>query len=257
MILLSRLIKAQYTYKNDNDKQPIAVQGLEVLLNEKYKHLNDPESDMHASYIIQTAKDEAEQLIQSALAEKTRLNQQIENERIVWEQEREQLYEQVRQEGYAEGLELGRQEALRQYQGNIEESQRIVDIAKKDYDETIQSAEDTILSLSIKLAEKIIAAKIAESPDNFLPLIKQGLNEVKEYENIKIQVHPSYYELLLSQKDELKLLVTNDTDISIYASAELNVDDCYIESAFGRIDVSIDTQLKQLKNQLLQLLDEG
>jgi flagellar assembly protein FliH len=51
--------------------------------------------------------------------------------------------------------------------------------------------------------------------------------------------------------------MTNDTDISIYASAELNVDDCYIESAFGRIDVSIDTQLKQLKNQLLQLLDEG
>ncbi|WP_338786618.1 flagellar assembly protein FliH [Metabacillus sp. FJAT-53654] len=253
---MSRLIKVQY-YKNDNDKQPIAVQGLEVLLNEKYKHINDPETDMHASYIIQTAKEEAEQLIQSAQAEKTRLQQQIENDRRAWEQEHEQLYEQVRQEGYAEGLELGRQEALRQYQGYIEDSQRIVDMAKKDYDETIQSAEDTILSLSIKLAEKIIAAKLAESPDKFLPLIQQGLNEVKEYENIKIHVHPSYYELLLSHKDELKLLVTNDTDISIYASAELNVDDCYIESAFGRIDVSIDTQLKQLKNQLLQLLDEG
>jgi flagellar assembly protein FliH len=50
--------------------------------------------------------------------------------------------------------------------------------------------------------------------------------------------------------------MTTDTDVSIYANAELNADDCYIESAFGRIDISIDTQLQQLKNQLLQLLDE-
>jgi flagellar assembly protein FliH len=43
--------------------------------------------------------------------------------------------------------------------------------------------------------------------------------------------------------------------MNIYANAELNVNDCFIESAFGRIDISIDTQLQQLKKQLLQLLE--
>jgi flagellar assembly protein FliH len=255
MILLSRLIKSQYTYKNDNDKQPIAVQALQELLNEKYKNSNEPEISQQTSYIIQTAKEEAEKLIQSALAEKTGIVQQIDYERSAWEQERVQLFEQARQEGYAEGLELGRQEALRQYQAHIEESERIVDLAKKDYDETVQSAENTILALSIKLAEKVIGSKLHESPEIFLPLVKLGLNEVKEYENIKIHVHPSFYQLLLSQKDELQSLVTNNTDMNIYANAELNVNDCFIESAFGRIDISIDTQLQQLKKQLLQLLE--
>ncbi|MGM0873666.1 MAG: flagellar assembly protein FliH [Bacillota bacterium] len=252
---MSKLIKSQYTFKNDNDIQPIAVQAIKVLLNEKYKNSNEQELSKETSYIIQTAKEEAEQMIQSALTEKTAIAQQIDYERAAWEQEREQLFEQARQEGYAEGLELGRQEALRQYQAYIEESQRIVDLAKKDYDETVQSAEDAILSLSIKLAEKVIGSKLHESAENFLPLVKLGLNEVKEYENLKIHVHPSFYEFLLSQKDELQSLVTNDKNMNIYANAELNVNDCYIESAFGRIDIGIDTQLQQLKKQLLQLLE--
>jgi flagellar assembly protein FliH len=256
MILLSRLIKSQYTNKNDNVKQPIAVQTIQVLLKENYKNSQDPIASEQAAYIIQTAKAEADQIIQAALTDKKEILLHIDHERGAWEQERERLFEQVRQEGYAEGLELGRQEALRQYQSHIVESQRIVDLAMKDYNETIQSAEDAILSLSIKLAGKIIAAELNESPERFLPFVKQGLNEVKEYENIKIHVHPSYYELLLSQKDEIKSLVTNDTDINIYANAELNANDCYIESAFGRIDISVDTQLQQLKKQLLQLLDE-
>jgi flagellar assembly protein FliH len=254
MISLSSLIKSQFTNKRENDKQPIAVQAISELLKEKYKENVDPEMSQQASYLLQTSKNEAEQIIKTALAEKSRIAEQIEQERNAWIREREQLFEQVRLEGYAEGLELGRQEALKQYQANIEEAQRIIDLANKDYDEKVQSSEETILALSIKLAEKVISTKLLESRENFLPLVKQALNEVKEYENIKIHVHPTSYELLLSQKEELNLLVTNDTDISIYANAELEVNACFIESAFGRIDVSVDTQLQQLKKQLIELL---
>lgn len=256
MILLSKLIKSQNTFKDDNEKHPIAVQAIQELLKDKYKDIDEPDILIKNSHMIQTAKEEAEQIKQSALAETSRILQQVEYEKGSWEQEKEQLYEQVRQEGYAEGLELGRQEALRQYQTNIEESQRIIDMAKKDYDETVQLSENAILLLATKIASKIIAMKLDESSGNFLAVVKEGLSEVKEYENIKVHVHPTHYEFLLSQKDELKLLLTNKTDISIYANTELDSDGCFIDSAFGRIDISIDTQLKQLKDQLMQLIDE-
>lgn len=254
MILLSRLIKSQFTNQNE-EKKAIAVQSLQLLLHEQDNH-DDPELQRQASFILQKAKEEADQLIQEAQQESARIKQIIEMEMSAWEQEREQLIEQTRHEGYAEGLELGRQEALRQFQANIQESNRIIDLAKNDYDETIQSAEYAILDLSVKLAEKIMSATLSDSPDAFLPMVKKGLNEVKEYNHIKIHVHPSFYELVLNQKEELRTLVTNDTDFNIYANAELNEYDCFIESAFGRIDISIDTQLEQLKKQLIDLLDE-
>ena len=252
MILLSRLIKSQYTNHHDERKK-ITVQTISALLQDKMNE-NDPELVRQSSFIIQSAKNDADQIIQKAMDDSSVIQQQIQLEKSNWDLEREQLIEQARHEGYAEGLELGRQEALRQYQSNIEESNKVIELAKQDYDEKIQYAENVILELSIKIAEKILAAKLFESPDSFLQLVKKGINEVKEYEHIKIHVHPLFYELVLSQKDELRTLVTNDTDFNIYANAELNKHDCFIESAFGRIDVSIDTQLDQLKKQLNDLL---
>ncbi len=253
MISLSKLIKSQFTCHHEEKKQ-IAIQTLKALLQEKVVE-DDPELVKQSSFIIQTAKEEADQLIKSALEESMIINQQLIQERNSWEQEREQLIEQARQEGYTEGLELGRQEALRQFQANIQESTQIIDLAKKEYDEKIQSAENAILELSIKIAEKIISFKLTEAQENYLPLVRKGLNEVKEYEHIKIHVHPIYYEFVLSQKEELRSLVTNATDINIYANAEINEHDCFIESVFGRIDISIDTQLDQLKKRLLELLN--
>lgn len=252
MILLSRLIKSQYTNHHEEGKK-IAVQTIRALLQDKQKE-NDPELVSQSSFIIQSAKNEAEQMINAAMEESSIIHQQIQFEKNNWEQEREHLIEQARQEGYAEGLELGRQEALRKYESTIEEANRIIELAKCDYDEKIQSAENAILELSVKIAEKIIVAKLTESPDHLLPLVKKGLNEVKEYEHIKIHVHPHFYELVLNQKDELRTFLTNDTDFNIYANAEINEHDCFIESAFGRIDLSIDTQLEQLKKQLIDLL---
>ncbi|MGQ4664619.1 flagellar assembly protein FliH [Metabacillus halosaccharovorans] len=249
---MSRLIKSQYTNHHEGGKK-IAVQTISTLLQDKLNE-NNPEILKEASFIIQSAKNDADQMIQKAMEESSIIQQQIQFEKSNWDQEHEQLIEQAKQEGYAEGLELGRQEALRQYQSTIEESNHVIDLSKRDYDEKIQSAENAILELSIKIAEKIIAVKLSESPNHFLPLVKKGLNEVKEYEHIKIHVHPLYYEFVLSQKDELRTLVTNDTDFNIYANAELNEHDCFIESAFGQIDVSIDTQLEQLKKQLMDLL---
>ncbi|MDQ0230535.1 flagellar assembly protein FliH [Metabacillus malikii] len=256
---MSRLIKSQFAFKDEEKKQTISVLPTEKLFLQKFNDAEqiDPEIAKQNNYLIETAKKEAEQIIASAQTEYQTILNNLEEERSNWHLEREQMLEQARQEGYAEGLELGRRDAITQFEDLISESQRIVELSKREFDEKIQAAESVILSLAINIAEKVIAQKIDDSADNFLSLVKQGLQEVKDYKNIKIFVHPALYEFVLSQKNELEQLLTNDTDLSFYANVELEEDACYIESSFGRIDVSVDTQLQQLKQQLLQILDEG
>ncbi|TXC91960.1 flagellar assembly protein FliH [Metabacillus litoralis] len=256
MILLSRLIKSHFT-RNTQDGRQISVQTLQDILSDKYKDVHDPEVSLQTSLIIQSANEEANRILKEAIEEKTRIMEQISHEKSSWEVEREQIYELTRQEGYAEGIELGRQESLKQYESIIFESQRIVDLAKSEYDEKIQMSENEILSLAIKVAEKVLNSTLVNDPESFLPIVKKALLEVKDYENIKIHIHPAYYEFVISRKNEIQALVTNSTDINIYANAELNETDCFIESAYGRIDISIDTQLDQLKKQLIEFLNRG
>ncbi|APH05259.1 flagellar assembly protein FliH [Bacillus weihaiensis] len=256
MILLSKLIKSQYAREN-KEKTPISIINIQEILNDRLKEKIDPEIQKQSTFLIDQAKIEADAILQEAHAQKDKILREIESHQLAWVNERQQQVEEARQEGYAEGVELGRQHAISQYEGLIQETQRIIELSKEDYQERIQSAENEILLLSTRIAEKILQVTLEENKENFLPFIKKGLNEVKEYEHIKIHVNPSYYEYLLSRKEELQVLMTNQKDIYIYPNAELSEHGCMIESEFGRIDVSIDTQLEQLKKQLLDLVDEG
>lgn len=79
---------------------------------------------------------------------------------------------------------------------------------------------------------------------------------MREQSEVKVYVHPFYYEMLVQQKDELRAVFNQPTDIFIYPDEQLTENGCVIETPFGRIDASVDTQLQQIKQQLLERLEE-
>jgi flagellar assembly protein FliH len=70
-------------------------------------------------------------------------------------------------------------------------------------------------------------------------------------------VNPSRYSFLLSRKDELIALFPREVDFYIYPDEDLLEEACLIESANGRIDASVDSQLDEIKNKLIDLLESG
>ncbi|WLR53200.1 flagellar assembly protein FliH [Bacillus tianshenii] len=219
-----------------------------------------PESrdvQLEADQIIQQAHEEAQMIRQEAEQYSQEMLQQVEQERLNWETEKQQLIEQAKQEGYAAGYDQGTQDGYQQYAAIIEEARQVVGAAKLDYEKHLEDSEYTILHLGITAAEKILATKLEEDPDYYMHLVRRAIREVKEHENIQIQVHPTKYELLLTHKDELLALFTRPTsELYIYPNDEMQEFQCLIESSFGRIDASIDSQLNEIKLKLLQVLEE-
>lgn len=255
MISLSRLIKSRFT--NDQEKKEIKIQTINLFAAEEENSEEiGQEFSYRAAQLIESAQHQAEEMIGSAQNQLAEIRQQIEEEQALWNEQRELLIEEAKREGYAEGMEIGRTEALAEHQGLIDHAKGIIERSEKDYIEKIESSEETILQLSVKIAEKIILSQLSEDPVIFVNIVKQVLKEVKEYENIKIHVHPLNYELVLNQKNELMSILTSETDLYIYANDEVEENGCYIESPYGRIDASIDTQLFELKQQLIELLGE-
>ena len=58
------------------------------------------------------------------------------------------------------------------------------------------------------------------------------------------------------QKPELEQIVGTKDLISIYVDPELKKTDCVIKHPNGQIDVSIDSQLRQVKNALFEKVME-
>ncbi|WP_035044711.1 flagellar assembly protein FliH [Anoxybacillus flavithermus] len=255
MILLSKVIKAPFARTCTEQRAVIQVKKmLPDMPPEANEHHHEATVE-HAQMLIEQAEQQAASIRQEADMYYASIQQQIAEEQRQWEEERSRWIEQARQEGYAVGLEQGRHDGFQQYTEAIREAKQIVQSANEQFYHMLQSADETILLVACKVAERIIGERLAENKEHFLGLVKQVIKEVREHEEVKIYVHPAYYDVVTRQKEELKALFSQDVHLFIYPDETLAETSCIVESPFGRVDASVDTQLEQLKLQLLERIE--
>lgn len=254
MILLSRLIKSEWSNPAPSEKKIISIK----MFHNPEKMVDEydlKEENCIPSELIEEARSEAEQIRQQVKAETDALYAKIQHSRKEWEQEKELLVNAASEDGYKAGLEEGKRQGYLEYQELLKDARQIIQAAKDDYHAYLETSEKTILDLSITIAKKILGTKIEESGDYFISLVKKAVKEVKEFQNVQIHVHPTHYASLLTKKDELLSVFSHDTNLFIYPDSDLLEGNCLIESPYGRIDASIDTQLSEIKQKLTECLE--
>lgn len=265
-ISLSKIIKSTYIRQSVSKEKVIELKRFEDDSNEKMEDQEVPveEQEMklvkNASAMMEEAKRKAELIHKDALEQLEHVQMQITEERNNWETERSQLIEEAHKEGYLQGLDEGKQAGFNEYKEIILGAKQTLELAKQEYLEKVEKAEQTIITIGIKVAEKIIDEKLTESPMLFENIVKKVIKEVKDHPEVKVYVHPSNYEDILSNKHELEVILNDRSSITIYPDDELSINSCLIESPYGRIDASVACQLTEIKGKLLQLheeVDEG
>ncbi len=253
MILLSNIIKSQWASHLADQQKIIAIK----ILKQK-NHEEDPQDFLYTAEeqkeIIAHAHQEAQRIIEEAKRLADSIHSRISDEKEAWKQEKEQLIESAKQEGFSSGFNEGKDQGYKEYQKNILFAQEVIKNAKKDYQHQVESSEKTILQIGLKVAEKILGEKLG-TEDGFLSVVKRALKEAREYLDVELHVSPCHYEFLLSRKEELKAIFPHERDLYIFPNDELSNNSCIIESANGRIDASIDSQLEELKRKLIELLE--
>lgn len=264
---MSRVIKSPYTQTEEGKKRVIQLKPLGGELqyfDDRYnlseeaeeKTVDLREVEAKADEIIRNAEKEAISILRDAENKLQEIMHQIEVEKQNWDIEKEHWIETAKQDGYTKGFEVGRQDGVHEFKTLINTAKETVLLSKQDYLKNVEQSEATVLHLGLKAAEKIIGFTLELNEDIFLNLVKQVVKEVKDHQDVQIHVHPKYYSLLLSQKEEIKAYFNNPTtEIYIFPDDDLKETDCIIESSFGRIDASIDSQLNELKLKLLQILE--
>ena len=132
---------------------------------------------------------------------------------------------------------------------------RVVELSKSAFQAQVEKSEKVILELAMITAERILNSSLIDYSEKFVPLVKRALKEARDYKEIQIHVHPSKYEWLTSEKNELDAIFPNDVQCYLYPNGDLDEHACYIESENGRIDASIDSQLQEIKRKLMEILE--
>lgn len=255
MILLSRLIKSSWPVPEQKENKIISIKSFKVDVEETEEPIYSTNYAAEREEILKEAQKEAEIIIAEAKAYKEMVESQLQQEKLNWEQEVVILSNQAQESGYEAGLQEGRMQGYNEVGGLIEEAKQVVAASKEDYYRKIESSEQTILDIGLKVAEKILDSHLEEKPEYFLSVVKRALKEAREYREIQLHIHPSYYEFLLAEKEDLLQIFPKETELYIYPDADLSEHSCIIESANGRIDATVDGQLKEMKEKLIEMLE--
>lgn len=251
---MSRLIKSSLFNIEEKDRIAIRVAPIFTAQDDEEQSAVPGHSIEHINRMVQEAKVEAASIMEASAAEKEKALQVISQEKEKWKQEKQQWIEQASKEGYEQGFQAGKTEALMEYEGLCLQAKQAVELSNLEHQKKVDSSIETIMAVSIKVAEKILGHEFERDSDAYMKMVQTALKEVKEKEEVKIYVSTKQYPHLILNKQHLQNIINSQYDLLIFPEADLQEDGCWIDSSAGRMEVSVQTQLTEIKEKLLQLV---
>ncbi|WP_416150952.1 flagellar assembly protein FliH [Salipaludibacillus sp. HK11] len=266
---MSRLIKSPYTNQPEFGNRTIKLRTIEKPARNETAATHedglgeiDEETRNAIQYkeherMIESEKENIEYLKQEFQTEVEEWQAQLEEQKKQIEMEAEVRFNQAAEEGYNQGYQDGVTQVNQEYSNYINQAKETVENSKFDYHSKLSESAPVMLELAMTVAEKIIGDTLLEQDSAWLNLVKDAVTEVREHEEVKIYIHPAWYETTLQQKKELQAIALHTRELLIFPDESMNENDCIIETPFGQIDASVDSQLRELKRVLVEKLAEG
>lgn len=164
----------------------------------------------------------------------------------------EQL-EKKAKEAFESGRIQGEQAARAHYDEQMERMAQAVAQLAALRGETHRKAELELLELSVAIARRILRREVSTDSDALRGIVGVALGKLQSAEIYMVHVHPQ----LLAPVGALLERLSPDKPIQVKADANLAAGALLFETAKGTLDVSIETQLKEVERGLIDKLTGG
>jgi flagellar assembly protein FliH len=209
--------------------------------------------------ILRDAESLAEERIREAMQQAETLRREAETEIAAWWQQRREEDERHIAEcrdlgfkdGYQEGARQAEADVRTEYNRLLEEARTLLEQAYRMKEQIIQEAEPFLLELSCAIAAKIVNRQLSIEPDWLIEMIRSLLSRRKTAGAIIVCVAPAQFQYVMSARDELRQSIDAESELQIVPDASVGDGGCVIRTSLGSIDARIDTQLAEIKKELL------
>jgi flagellar assembly protein FliH len=170
-----------------------------------------------------------------------------------------QAYEKGYKEGFEKGSADGHNQALQEGQAAIDDSlirlSSIIHEIERFKEKKLNDLLPLFLDLAKDMAAKIIRKEIEIDSNIVLSITKDAIKKIEENEEkVVIKVNPADYDIIIEKLASLKEQ-SGTKNISIETSPSISPGGCYIETATGEIDATIETQIKEVNNAVSTAAD--
>ncbi|WP_066637287.1 FliH/SctL family protein [Desulfolucanica intricata] len=167
-----------------------------------------------------------------------------------------QKVEEMTQNAYREGYEKGYREAVDKAREEAESIKlaavKVLEQAEAERKEMLAALENEVVSLSVKIAEKLVAKQLELNQDTILNVVKEALQLLADRDYFVIIGSPREVEIIRKNKEQFMQLLSEDARLKIIGDPGMQPGGCRIESNRGQVDAAIETRWKALLRSLVE-----
>jgi len=191
-------------------------------------------ANSQAAMIISEAHNKADKIIKES--EKQSQEIRVSVEKSV----REEFIPLVREEGYQDGVDEAKKEADK----IMEEANRYLKLAQKALADEYSRVDGELITLCIRIAEKIVHASLGIHNQTIMGIIQNLLIMPQEKEGMKVHVSPGDLKWINNLSENSK------PSVPIVVDDDLKCGDVYLECKEGIFDARIKSQLERFEQIL-------
>jgi flagellar biosynthesis/type III secretory pathway protein FliH len=118
----------------------------------------------------------------------------------------------------------------------------------------VEEARPQLVQLALKVAEKVLRRRLDDHPEAIVPIVEEALEAARGYRggHLLLRVNPADVPALEGFKKRLLERDPRWQSLEVAAEATMARGGCRIETDFGTIDASVETQLAAIETLLLR-----
>lgn len=168
----------------------------------------------------------------------------------------EELRTRAREEGYEAGYSEGSKKALDEYRARDAELNARAAQLEDEYKKLALNLEPRIVETIVRIYKGVFGDSLYSRKDVIQTLVTAALFNASGDEDIIIRVSPDDYEGINNVKEDLKNDSGLKSELSVVSDDRLDPGNVKVETLFGIMDCSIDTELEEL-SKTLRVLSYG
>lgn len=164
-----------------------------------------------------------------------------------------EAYEKGFAQGEKDGLELGRKRIdtlVRQITNLLEDLQNQREVL-------YQSCEREMLQLVLSISKKVLRHELRLNDEVVLSTLKEASKYVMDQQKIVLRLNPADVQLLESRFEQCPPIGKGARAVTMIRDTSLTRGGCVIETSFGDIDGTIETQMDQIVSLLWDRFEQS
>jgi flagellar assembly protein FliH len=200
-------------------------------VTEIVKKSREPASSKVVPREVIAASAEAMRILETAQAEAAQV-------RASAEKARSDAMEAGHREGYARGAA--------QWADAVKSAQSSLKAA-------LEAAKPQIVRMALRVAEKVLRRKLETTPEALLPMVDEALRSLQGQQQTRIvlRVHPADQAVLEARRQHWLDRHPSISSLQVVVDEAMSRGGCRIESEFGMVDATVETQIEVIERHLL------